>query len=81
MFCPHPRLTFKDEPKLDFIDCKPSQTKFVENTICQLGCDRGSVVGAKYVKCERNQLDAATAHWVTDNAEKPSCLSESKEKT
>ena len=67
-----------DEPKLDFIDCKPRQRLFVENTICQLGCDRGSVVGAKYVKCERNQLDAATAHWVTKNAEKPSCISGSK---
>ena len=37
-------------------------------------------MGAKYAKCERNESDAATANWVTDNAEKPFCINESKRK-
>ncbi|XP_041371080.1 sushi, von Willebrand factor type A, EGF and pentraxin domain-containing protein 1-like [Gigantopelta aegis] len=76
LFCSNPKDTFKEDPQLMFIDCKSSQTKFVEGKICQLGCQKGSVGGAKYVKCERDESLVASAKWVTKNAGKPFCISE-----
>ncbi|XP_041371187.1 uncharacterized protein LOC121384729 [Gigantopelta aegis] len=75
VFCLHPVYAFREGPKLKFIDCKLSQTKFVEGTICQLGCHTGSMVGAKYVRCERDEY-LRSAKWVTKNAGEPFCISE-----